>query len=358
MRVDVAVVGAGPAGTAAVTVLAPGTTVALIDRVAEPGWRVGESLPGAARRPLAAIGAWERFAAAGHAPAPLKVSRWGTDAPVMLDAFRDPDGTGWRIDRARFEADLRAHAVERGARIVVPANATALERSGKGWVVRLSSGAAVAARIVIDCAGRRSRLLRPHGQRRLVMDRLVCVYQRVPAADEPDPATYTHAVPEGWWYTAALPDGWRIIAFHTDSDLPAVRRVLRRGPAAVAKTVPGLADAIGPIDVAGGSRPEVCSANSTARSAAGKDWLVAGDGAITLDPLSSQGLFNALVTGIEAGQAARALLDGDRTAPEEHACRRGQIWRAYASHQTIYYGMEKRWATLPFWRRRLKAAES
>jgi hypothetical protein len=35
-----------------------------------------------------------------------------------------------------------------------------------------------------------------------------------------------------------------------------------------------------------------------------------------LDPLSSQGVFNALVTGIEAGQTALALLCGDRTARE------------------------------------------
>lgn len=354
MRVDVAVIGAGAAGAAAAAALAPDTTVALIDRVREPAWRVGESMPGAVRRPLAAIGAWERFAAAGHAQAPVKVSRWGTDAAEVLDAFRDPDGAGWRIDRARFEADLRGHAVDRGTRLVAPASATALQRSAAGWLVRLGAGASdtIAARTVIDCSGRRSRLLRPYGQRRLVVDRLVCVYQRVPVRGEQDPATYTQSAPDGWWYTSALPGGFRLVAFHTDSDLPAVRQVLGRGPAAMATTVPGLAEAIGPTGLAAADPPRVCSASSMARSAAGENWLVAGESAITLDPLSSQGLFNALVTGIEAAQAARALLGGDRRATAEYADRIGHIWRAYLGHHALYYGLEKRWASLPFWRRR------
>jgi len=350
--VDVAVVGAGPAGSAAAAVLAPDAAVALIDRVAEPRWRVGESLPGAARRPLTAIGAWARFAAAGHAPAPVKVSRWGSDDLVVLDAFRDPDGAGWRIDRARFEADLRAAALDRGVRMIAPAGAIGLDRAGPGWVIRLGNGDAVTARLVIDCSGRRSRLLRPHGQRRLIMDRLICLYQRVPVRGEIDPAIYTQAAPDGWWYTAMLPDRRRIVAFHTDSDLPAVRQVLARGPVDVALTVPGLAEAVGAVSVADASPPLVCSAASVARSAAGPGWLVAGDGAITLDPLSSQGVFNALVTGIEAGQAARALLQGDAAVTAAHARRMGLIWQSYLGHHALYYGMEERWTALPFWQRR------
>ena len=57
--------------------------------------------------------------------APLKVSRWGSDDPAELDAMRDPDGMGWRIDREQEVAgiDLGEHAetaydlVARGGRI-------------------------------------------------------------------------------------------------------------------------------------------------------------------------------------------------------------------------------------------------
>lgn len=356
MIVDVAVIGAGAAGSAAAARLAPAASVALIDRVAAPGWRIGETLPGAARRLLMAIGAWERFAAAGHAEAPLKVSRWGSDTAVALDSFRDPDGSGWRLDRARFEADLRAGAVARGATLIAPAAVRSLARTAGGWTVALDTGAPLAARQIIDASGRRSRLLELFGQRRVVADRLACVYQRVRQRGDVDPSTYTEAVPEGWWYTAALPGGWRIVAFHGDSDQPALRKVLRAGPLAVAQGLPGLAAAIGDVDPAEALAPALCAANSAAGSAAGTGWLAAGDSTIALDPLSSQGLFNALATGLEAGEAALAVLGGDPAAMPRHAERMARIWRAYLGHYATYYAMEDRWPTSPFWHRRIGQA--
>lgn len=350
-RVDVAIIGAGAAGSAAACVLAPHASVALIDRVATPVWRIGETLPGAARRLLAAIGAWDRFAAAHHGPAPLKVSRWGSDMAVELDSMRDPDGTGWRLDRARFEADLRADARARGAVMHVAGIAT-LARVAEGWHVAFDTGGSLVARRLIDAGGRRSRLLRDVGQRRLVMDRLACVHQRVPQAGRPDPATYTHAARDGWWYTAALPAGDRLVAFHTDSDDPAIRAMLRSGPVAAALAVPGLSDAIGAVDATTAAPPALCAANGVARSAAGDGWLAAGDSAMALDPLSSQGLFNALATGLEAGEATRALLGGDATASRRYADRLARIWGAYVQHHRTYYGMERRWADAPFWQRR------
>jgi flavin-dependent dehydrogenase len=348
---DVAVVGAGAAGSAAACVLAPGASVALIDRVAEPGWRIGETLPGAARRLLKALGAWDRFAAAGHGSAPLKVSRWGSDLAVELDSVRDPDGAGWRLDRARFEADLRADAETRGA-FLVAAGVKGLLRTPGGWQLALDSGKTIAARRLIDASGRRSPLLRGFGQRRVVMDRLACAYQRVPQPGRPDPTTYTEAVPDGWWYTAMLPDGDRLVAFHGDADAPALREVLRAGPLASALRLPGLAEAIGPIDPALAAKPRLCAANSVARSSAGDGWLAAGDSAVALDPLSSQGLFNALATGMEAGEATRALLGGDDAATAAYAARVSRIWQAYVGHHATYYAMEQRWRNRPFWARR------
>lgn len=353
MKVDVAVIGAGAAGSAAAAMVAPGASVALIDRVAEPGWRIGETLPGAARRVLEAIGGWDRFNAAGHLEAPVKVSRWGSDVPVTLDAFRDPDGVGWRLDRARFEADLRADAAARGATLIAPAGVEALLRTDAGWLVRLDTGATLEACLIIDAGGRRSRLLKPFGQRQMVTDRLACTYQRIRRREPEDPATYTEAAPNGWWYTAALPDGWRIVAFHGDSDRPDLQRILTEGPLTAARRLPGLSEVIGEAEPAEVGAPQMCAANSAARSAAGDGWFAAGDNALSLDPLSSQGLFNALVTGLEAGEAALAALAGDETAAETQAARISRIWQAYTSHHRTYYAMETRWPTEPFWAKRI-----
>ena len=353
MKVDVAVVGAGAAGSAAAAIVARSASVVLIDRVAQPVWRIGETLPGAARRPLAAIGAWPDFLAAGHDPAPLKVSRWGSDEPVALDAFRDPDDVGWRIDRARFEADMRANAVQSGARLLAPARVEGIAATDVGWSIALDGGNTVSASVLIDASGRRSRLLRDHGQRHMVADRLACAYQTVEAGSA-DPATYIEATQDGWWYSAVLPGNRRLVAFHGDSDLAAVARIFDAGPVVAALSVAGLAEIIGAVDLSSAAPPAMCSAASVAHSAAGKRWLAAGDAALAFDPLSSQGLFNALVTGIEAGNNALAMLDDASAdaAMRDHAAMVGRVWQAYSQHHATYYRMEQRWPDAPFWQRR------
>jgi flavin-dependent dehydrogenase len=348
---DVVVVGAGPAGCAAALAVADaGLTVTLLDRDARPGWRIGDSLPGAAARVLRSLGAWDRFARAGHLPAPLKVSRWGSDEPVALDTFRDPDGPGWCLDRTRFERDLRAGAVARGARLISPATVRGCRRdSGGAWLLTCDDGRTLRTRFVIDCTGPTSGLLRPE-RGRVVLDRLTCVYQRVRTRAAPDPTIYTQAVPDGWWYTAVLPDRWRVVAFHSDRDLAAVREVLRLKPVHAAAALPGIG---GLIDGEPADPPRVGTAYSVARSAAGQGWLAAGDSAIALDPLSSQGLFNALVTGADAGRTACAALAGDDGAVARYGACLARIWQAYLRHRGTYYGMERRWPAAPFWHRRL-----
>jgi flavin-dependent dehydrogenase len=74
------------------------------------------------------------------------------------------------------------------------------------------------------------------------------------------------------------------------------------------------------------------------------------------DPLSSQGLFHALYTGLAAGPAALAMLRGDPRAGAEYSAALDPVWHAYAAHRDLYYGMERRWPDAPFWRRRLQPA--
>ena len=349
--VDVAIIGAGAAGASAACVVAPAASVALIDRVAVPEWRIGESLPGAAHRLLKSIGAWPRFVAAKHGQALLKISRWGSNKAVELDPMRDPDGPGWQLDRARFEADLRADASDRGA-VFVHTGASGAVRAYNRWYLSLDNGETVVARRLIDASGRRSRLLAKFGQFKLVTDQLACIYARLPTDLPYDPVTYTHAVHNGWWYTAMVPGGGRVIAFHCDSDSRVQRMMLRNGLLAAALRVPHLAQVIDQVASSHSVMQRVCAANTIARSAAGDGWLAAGDAAMAFDPLSSQGLFNALATGLEAGEATLALLAGNERATVDYAQRMGRIWQAYLGHHRFYYGMEGRWPQSPFWRRR------
>src|SRR5207245_744542 len=60
------------------------------------------------------------------------------------------------------------------------------------------------------------------------------------------------------------------------------------------------------------SGPFIFAANSSRLDRlAGKNWLAVGDAAMAFDPLSSQGVYNALMSGLLAAQATECSLAGD-----------------------------------------------
>lgn len=352
LQADVAVVGAGPAGAAAALALAGQARVVLVDRRAEPEDRIGETLPGAARRLLAGLGLDpEAVLADGHAPVWARRSVWGAPRPAELDSMADPDGPGWRLDRRRFEARLRAEAVARGVRLVAPADAR-VARAGDGWTVA-AGDLRVAAPLVIDAGGRGGRLLREQAGRPAAQDRLVCVWTHLPLVRRAQSVTSLESEPDGWWYTAPLPGGRRLLAFHTDADLLRAtgggERLVER-----ALSLPFLSAELADADTARPGPVRTCAAHGARPAAAGGDgWLAAGDASMCFDPLSSQGLFHALYTGRAAGRAALAMLGGDAGAGAAYSAALDRVWDAYVAHRALYYGMERRWPDAPFWRRRL-----
>ena len=75
------------------------------------------------------------------------------------------------------------------------------------------------------------------------------------------------------------------------------------------------------------------------------------------DPLSSQGLFNALYGALQLAPAIAAGLAGDRRAISDYAGRLGSIWAAYRRHYGAYYRLERRWPNRAFWRRRHRPSD-
>jgi flavin-dependent dehydrogenase len=290
--------------------------VVLVERQRQTPPRIGEALPPAARRLLNDMGLINEFIAQGHVPCYGNRSIWGRKAPTETDFLRDPDGHGWHLDRARFDAWLRHTAVARGALPLMPARLLSIRRDDEGWQVRIATSGGeqiVSAAFAIDAGGRSAPLARQIGARRRVSDRLVCgwIHGFACPMGRGSGLTVVEAVEDGWWYTGPLPDGRRVLAFLTDADLPAAR-IAHNTACLIDSTVtaPEIRAIVIEsefVPISGG----FTAAHSWALNPCGAPgWLAAGDASISFDPLSAQGLLHALFSGLAAAEVTHSSLAG------------------------------------------------
>jgi flavin-dependent dehydrogenase len=357
-EVDVLIVGAGPAGAVTAINLAPFRSVLLIERRAEIAPRIGESLVPAARRLFADMGLLQSFLVEKHEPWYGNLFLWGNAQSEERDFLRDPDGPGWHLDRPSFEQWLRETAKDRGAQLLSPATLVGLARDDDRWQVLLKTAngpMTVKSRVIVDAGGRAAPVARKLGHSPRVDSNLVCFWMSGhDSADGGRGLSYVEAVKDGWWYTAPVPRGRRVLAFHTDADLSSNHRARTRNgileQLAETKELARLLHRTGFLPQA---EVEVASAHSgTLEPVAGKGWLAVGDAALSFDPLSSQGLFNALFTGLMVAESAHNYLEGDQFAVSEYQQTIRNISAAYRQSLASFYAAETRWPEAPFWHRR------
>jgi flavin-dependent dehydrogenase len=345
---DVVIAGAGPAGAVAAHVLArAGKRVLLADVPSEGAFKIGEALPGAALRLLRDLGLPVPTAGGPHTPIGGNLFSWGGEHLEATDFLNDLDGQGWRLDRPRFDADLRHSALASGAHFQ-PALITSAKRNAAIWNIALADGTHVEARWLIDATGRRATITRKQGARRSRDARLIAVY----AVGEPSPdfaldRTLIEAVPNGWWYAARLPSGAPIAALHLHPrDAVALLAQPERWYDALA-TTRHLAPRLAHLNFGKPRALEACGARLD--HFLGDGWIACGDAALSFDPISSQGIFSALHGGMTAARAVTKALDGDDSGLPAYAARLEDIRRIYLARWQALCRSEKRWPDAPFW---------
>jgi flavin-dependent dehydrogenase len=351
---DVAILGGGPAGSAAAIELARhGRRVLVLERSLYDDARVGETLAPQAAPWLHRLGVPDAFASVPHVPAPGVVSLWESPL-VRADALTFNEARhGWHIDRLRFDA-LLADAAERAGAVVLRGSVPrACEARGDdGWDLQFEWGdrrVDVTARWLIDATGRRSWLLRRQGVRPSAVDRLVGLlgYGGPRASEDRD--LFVEATALGWWYSAPLPGQCSVAAFMTDGDLiPRDGRGLASFWEDQRERSELIASLHGPVV----SLRTVVARTAWYGTIAGGRWLAVGDAAAAFDPLFGLGICHALASG---WSGARALLGAPAkgiSAMEGYQAWSESRYRDYLLMRRRMYGSVNRWPDSQFWQRR------
>jgi flavin-dependent dehydrogenase len=84
----------------------------------------------------------------------------------------------------------------------------------------------------------------------------------------------------------------------------------------------------------------------------GENWIAVGDSAMAFDPLSAQGVYRAMISGLGAAHAIAGFFSNETEVLAAYAADLSTEFDRYMLQRLHYYSMETRWATKDFWRRR------
>jgi len=204
-------------------------------------------------------------------------------------------------------------------------------------------------RWLVDATGRKAFLARKLGSRAKAVDRLMGALVLLPRSENAQ-WTLIEAVENGWWYSAPLPGARTVFACMTDSDLWEASRWgerLRAAPLTSERAPAG--ESWPPVRV-------VSAASMLRRPVAGPNWIVVGDAALAVDPLSGQGIYKTIETGLRSAAAVAGAFEGDMSGIAEYESWAVDSFRSYLAVRHQFYRSVQRWPGSRFWQRRMVIA--
>jgi flavin-dependent dehydrogenase len=318
---DVVVVGDGPAGCVAARLLAAkGWHVSLLSRPGRGAGRACEVLSPAC---AGAISGWLPHGLLDTVGVARRCagirSRWHHGGLHHQDY---PGDSGYIIDRACFDGGLRNAAVAAGALLYPGFDLCTVERTSDAIVLRGHADRqpwSLRARFVVDASGRAATLARRLGCSHVRVARQVAFAARVFAEGaESQNAAGWFDVESGeaeWWTASTAPDGSRDYVYYSRPP-----RARQGGQSLVQKLLETRLVPPGgePPRWAGGTD----AGTTFARSVRGERWVAIGDAAAAFDPVSSQGIWNAVASAAAVAPAiGEFLMRGDLRGLERYEFR-------------------------------------
>jgi flavin-dependent dehydrogenase len=356
---DIAVLGGGPAGAAAAIALRQrtGRSVALLERSSYDEPRIGETLPPDGQSLLVRLGLWEAFLSQNHLRSGGTCSSWGSATLGYNDSLFSPWGTGWHLDRLRFDRMLADQAVRHGVTLCTGAELSHAERLADGGhrlhVKRAGDGRTESLRalFVVDATGRRAAFAKAQGARRITVDRTFALYgfYRLREGRSFDSYVLVEAAEEGFWYSARVPGDRVVVGLLGDADSLRGLKPTAEPWLAMLERAPRTRARLAACEFTEEPLVSLPADVSRLDRMHGDDWIAVGDAACSFDPLSSQGIAKALRTAWLAAGAVHGHFQGEPGALQGYEETLQRQFQAHLVTRDGYYRMERRWPTAPFW---------
>jgi flavin-dependent dehydrogenase len=350
---DVVIVGGGPAGSTAGTLLAKqGWNVAILEKENFPRFKIGESLLPGSLRTFERMGVKEKI---DQADVIVKyggkiISACGTRSNRFLfcDAFRCKYPTSYQVERSMFDQLLLDHAAESGCRVLQGANVSDLAFDGDGVTAR-TVDRVIRARYLIDCSGRNSlvgsrfklRQNYPH----LRKFSLFAHFEGVNRESGID-GTLTQMIrgKDRWIWMIPITSKKTSIGVVLDAQTfkrmrlepeAAFNQILKENPKVTEQML--RARRITDVHATG-------DFSFRNKRFTGDRWILAGDAAGFIDPVWSSGVFIAILSGEKAAD----MLDLVLRQPERRATEFARYERQVGRVMDLYLKFVTSWYTQEF----------
>jgi flavin-dependent dehydrogenase len=349
MKVDVAIVGGGPAGcSAALALRAKDHSVAVIDSPS-PRAKSTEMAGPALRNRLQRLHAAETLSACD--PCFGISSNWGRTAAAIKPSVLDPFGHAWFIHRERFDACLKLAALSTGA-IWIEAKARSFDFNKQSVSIETTGHARVQAKWVILATGSPCWAARVTRQNCSTIDNLIAYWAYLPVGLE-ERLLFVEAADHGWWYVCPRADKDLLACFVTDSASSRSLRVSkldnwnnsfrrtnffqRLNSEATATSICAVSSGLAALPRSTGTR-----------------WTAVGDAAAKLDPLGGAGLLFALDSAWRGALAVCDALRGNVSGLTRYSSSVRDLIQEFVCQREQQYAIEAASRANPFWTARLR----
>jgi flavin-dependent dehydrogenase len=349
---DIVIVGGGPAGSTAGTLLAKqGWNVALLEKEKFPRFKIGESLLPGSLRTFERMGVKEKIDRADvivkHGGKIISACGSRSNRFLFCDAFRCRYPTSYQVERSMFDQLLLDHAATTGCHVWQGMQVTEAAFDQDGVTVR-NVDRTIRARYLIDCSGRNSLVGSRFKLRQNYSHlRKFSLYAHFEGVDrEPGiDGTLTQMIRGKDRWIWIIPITSKKTSIGVVLDAQTFRRMKLEPEAAFDQILQ--------------ENPKVREKMSQARRITdvhatgdfsfrnhrfvGERWVLAGDAAGFIDPVWSSGVFIAVLSGEKAADMLdRVLRQPDRRATEFARYERqvGRVMDLYLKFVTSWYTQE------------------